>query len=110
MIQSRLTSRMLAPIWLMRMSASIAAVLGKARLPARMKSGMASTGQDTPTMKKSGRLTATSSSTAVSRRLNHAPTNCARKLTDRTNGTASRTRSSSRPSVEKPYTRGSTIR
>ena len=35
----------------------MAEVLGKTRLAARMKSGMASTGQDTPTMKNSGRLT-----------------------------------------------------
>ena len=42
------------------------------RLAARIKSGMASTGHDTPTWKKSGRLTAMNSSTAVSRRVNQA--------------------------------------
>ena len=72
------------------------------RLAVRMKSGRASTGQDTPTWKKSGRLTAMKRRIAVSRRRNQALTNWARKLTESTKGTAMRIRSSSRPSVEKP--------
>jgi hypothetical protein len=80
----------------------MADVLGKTGLATRMKSGRASIGHDTPTWKKSGRLTAMNRKTAVSRRVNQALTNCARKLTERTKGTAMRIRSSSRPSVEKP--------
>ena len=71
-VQSRFTSRMLAPIWLMRTNPSMAEVLGMTRLAARMKSGRASTGQDTPTWKKSGRLTAMKRRIAVSRRRNQA--------------------------------------
>ena len=56
---------------------------------------MASTGQATPTRKNSGRLMAMNSSTAVSRRVNQVPTNWPRKLTERMNGTASASRSSS---------------
>ena len=42
------------------------------------------------------------SSTAVSRRVNQALANCARKLTDRTKGTLINIRSGSLPRVEKP--------
>src|ERR1700733_14391390 len=100
--QSREASWRLAPIWLMRTKPSIAEVLGNARLASRMTSGMASTGQDTPTVKKRGRLAAMNRSTAVSRRLNHRLTNWARKLTDKTKGMAIANKSSGLPKVEKP--------
>jgi hypothetical protein len=64
-----------APIWFTRTRPSMPEVLGSATLAMRRKRGIASGGHATPTRKKSGKLTAISKRTAVSRRRKTEPMN-----------------------------------